>query len=196
MLMENVTQVNRLPASAVAIRIPAVSTARIEIRREPSGGVLQSFSKDEELFAEGDDTERFYEVRSGSVRTYKLLSDGRRLIDAFHFAGDIFGIEIGAQHRVSRQHTRWCGPATVSDRYRSGFVGVDSAPPGRRRAARCITLTGITAPDQRSGDQRSGTLETIASFHLACTPRYGETAGLAVSVKRPRTTSTKWYQRP
>lgn len=99
MLTENLTQISRLPASAIAVRLPAAATAR----REPLAGLLRSFSKDEELFAEGDEAELFYEVRSGTVRTYKLLSDGRRLIDAFHFAGDIFGIEVGAEHRFSAE---------------------------------------------------------------------------------------------
>jgi len=38
---------------------------------------------------------------SGAIRTSKLLSDGRRQIDAFHLAGDIFGIETGDEHRFS-----------------------------------------------------------------------------------------------
>jgi hypothetical protein len=35
------------------------------------------------------------------VRTYKLLSDGRRQIDAFHFPGDVFGMEWGDVHRLT-----------------------------------------------------------------------------------------------
>lgn len=103
MLTENATQISRLPASAIGIRLPGVTTARTEPRRDPLAGVLRSFSKGEELFAEGDRAESFYEVRSGTVRTCKLLSDGRRLIDAFQFAGDIFGIEAGAEHRFSAE---------------------------------------------------------------------------------------------
>jgi CRP/FNR family nitrogen fixation transcriptional regulator len=103
MLTENVPQISRLPASTIGIRLTQPATARIEARREPLAGLLRSFSKDEELFAEGDDAECFYEVKSGTVRTYKLLSDGRRLIDAFHFAGDIFGIEVGQEHRFSAE---------------------------------------------------------------------------------------------
>ena len=41
-------------------------------------------AKDEEIFAEGDRAAFFYKVISGAVRTSKLLSDGRRQIDAFH----------------------------------------------------------------------------------------------------------------
>ena len=39
----------------------------------------------------------------GSVRTYKLLSDGRRQIGAFHLPGDIFGLENGHLHRFTAE---------------------------------------------------------------------------------------------
>jgi CRP/FNR family transcriptional regulator, nitrogen fixation regulation protein len=60
-------------------------------------------AKGEELFAEGEPAEYFYKVVTGTVRSYKLLTDGRRQIDAFHLAGDIFGIEAGAEHRFSAE---------------------------------------------------------------------------------------------
>jgi CRP/FNR family nitrogen fixation transcriptional regulator len=37
------------------------------------------------------------------VRSYKLLSDGRRQIGAFHLAGDIFGLENGSEHRFTAE---------------------------------------------------------------------------------------------
>jgi CRP/FNR family transcriptional regulator, nitrogen fixation regulation protein len=42
-----------------------------------------------------------YQIRQGAVRTYKLLSDGRRQIGAFHLPGDIFGIEECEFHRFT-----------------------------------------------------------------------------------------------
>jgi CRP/FNR family nitrogen fixation transcriptional regulator len=36
-------------------------------------------------------------VISGAVRTHRILRDGRRQIDEFHFAGDYFGIEMPAR---------------------------------------------------------------------------------------------------
>ena len=36
-------------------------------------------------------------------RSYKLLSDGRRQIGAFHLAGDIFGLENGSEHRFTAE---------------------------------------------------------------------------------------------
>jgi CRP/FNR family nitrogen fixation transcriptional regulator len=66
-------------------------------------GTTQVLGKGEEVFAEGDAAEFFYKVVSGTIRTYKLLSDGRRQIDAFHLGGDIFGIEAGHEHRFSAE---------------------------------------------------------------------------------------------
>ena len=58
------------------------------VSRSPSEGVAlgstRILSKDEEVFAEGDRAAFFYRVVSGAIRTSKLLSDGRRQIDAFH----------------------------------------------------------------------------------------------------------------
>lgn len=71
---------------------------------EPGGRLAcprQSFTRDEEIFVEGDSAELYYKVVSGVVRTYRLLSDGRRQIDAFHLAGDAFGLEAGDRHQGS-----------------------------------------------------------------------------------------------
>ena len=60
-------------------------------------------ARDEEIFGEGETAEYVYQVISGSVRTHRLLRDGRRQIDEFHFAGDYFGIEAGDSHRVTAE---------------------------------------------------------------------------------------------
>ena len=61
------------------------------------------YQKDEEIFGEDEPTEFVYQVVRGAVRTYKLLSDGRRQIGSFHVAGDIFGLEFGAAHRLTAE---------------------------------------------------------------------------------------------
>jgi CRP/FNR family nitrogen fixation transcriptional regulator len=69
----------------------------------PVLGPLRHYGKDEEIFAEGAPASRYYKVAAGVVRTCKILSDGRRQISAFHVAGDIFGIERGAEYRVTAE---------------------------------------------------------------------------------------------
>jgi CRP/FNR family nitrogen fixation transcriptional regulator len=72
-------------------------------RPEPRTVTRRTFEADEEVYTEGDRAAHFYRVVSGAVRTYRLLSDGRRQIDGFHFPGDIFGIEAGDEHRLSAE---------------------------------------------------------------------------------------------
>jgi CRP/FNR family transcriptional regulator, nitrogen fixation regulation protein len=62
-----------------------------------------SYGKDEEIYGEDEPAEYVYQVICGAVRTYKLLSDGRRQIGAFHLAGDVFGLELGTTHRLAAE---------------------------------------------------------------------------------------------
>src|SRR5271154_1665428 len=57
------------------------------------------YNRGAEIFGEAEPAEYIYQVIEGSVRSYKLLSDGRRQINAFHLVGDIFGFENGDTHR-------------------------------------------------------------------------------------------------
>ena len=56
-----------------------------------------------EIFGEGEPAKYVYQVIDGAVRSYKLLSDGRRQIGAFHLTGDIFGLENGGVHRFTAE---------------------------------------------------------------------------------------------
>jgi len=62
-----------------------------------------SYKKGCEIFGEKEPADYVYQVMTGAVRSYKLLSDGRRQIGAFHLAGDIFGLEIGSDHRFTAE---------------------------------------------------------------------------------------------
>src|SRR6201992_3738461 len=56
-----------------------------------------------EIFGEAEPAEYVYQVIDGAVRSYKLLSDGRRQIGAFHLTDDIFGLETGGAHRFTAE---------------------------------------------------------------------------------------------
>jgi CRP/FNR family transcriptional regulator, nitrogen fixation regulation protein len=66
------------------------------------------FRAESEIYAEGDFARSFYKVMRGVVRTCKFLSDGRRQIDAFYVAGDVFGFEIGTEHGLSAEAVSDC----------------------------------------------------------------------------------------
>jgi len=67
------------------------------------GGVPMPFDRNAEIYGEGESADYVYKVLNGSVRAYKVLSDGRRQITAFYLPGDVFGIETGAEHANSAE---------------------------------------------------------------------------------------------
>jgi CRP-like cAMP-binding protein len=66
-------------------------------------GAPIAFSRNAEIYGESEPADYVYKVISGSVRTYKIFDDGRRQIGAFYFAGDVFGLELGADHQFSAE---------------------------------------------------------------------------------------------
>src|ERR1700760_4408742 len=56
-----------------------------------------------EIFGEAEPAEYLYQVIDGAVRSYKLLSDGRRQTGPFPPAADVFGPENGEPHRSTAE---------------------------------------------------------------------------------------------
>lgn len=56
-------------------------------------GSRRSFTRDEDIYAEGDRADCWFKVVSGTVRICKLMADGRRHIADFFYAGDCFGFD-------------------------------------------------------------------------------------------------------
>ena len=61
------------------------------------------YSRGAQIFWEGKSAEYIYQIKDGAVRSYKLLSDGRRQICAFYLPGDIFGVETDDLHRFTAE---------------------------------------------------------------------------------------------
>jgi hypothetical protein len=64
-------------------------------------GVSAVYQPNEEIYGEGEPGKRVYQVLRGVVRTCQLLSDGRRQIVTFYFAGDMFGLGLAANYGTS-----------------------------------------------------------------------------------------------
>jgi CRP/FNR family nitrogen fixation transcriptional regulator len=62
-----------------------------------------SYTKGTEVYGEGEPAGYIYQIIDGSVRSYKLISDGRRQIGAFYLVGDVFGLENGPVHRSTTE---------------------------------------------------------------------------------------------
>jgi CRP/FNR family transcriptional regulator, nitrogen fixation regulation protein len=75
---------------------------------EPNGlieamGAQMPFARNAEIYGEGEPAEYVYKLVRGTVRTSKILADGRRQIGAFYFPGDVFGLEVGDEHAFSAE---------------------------------------------------------------------------------------------
>jgi CRP/FNR family nitrogen fixation transcriptional regulator len=64
-------------------------------------GVVSIYQPDQEIYGEGEPAKALFEVLRGVVRKYKLLEDGRRQIAAFHFKGDVFGLELDERYSTT-----------------------------------------------------------------------------------------------
>jgi CRP/FNR family nitrogen fixation transcriptional regulator len=66
-------------------------------------GASMSFGRNAEIYGEGEPADYLYKVISGAVRTYKVLSDGRRQIGGFYLPGNMFGLEVSVEHTFSAE---------------------------------------------------------------------------------------------
>ncbi len=71
-------------------------------------GVRMIYDRNEEIFGEGEPAGSIYRVLKGVVRTYRVLSDGRRQIAEFFLAGDVFGLEASLDHHTSAEAVSDC----------------------------------------------------------------------------------------
>jgi CRP/FNR family transcriptional regulator, nitrogen fixation regulation protein len=82
--------------------LPVSATGGLSGTIELMGAAI-SFARNAEIYGEDEPADYLYKVVSGTVRTYKVLTDGRRQIGAFYLPGDIFGLEIGEAHSFSAE---------------------------------------------------------------------------------------------
>jgi len=66
-------------------------------------GALMSYPRNSEIFGENEPADYVYKVVSGAVRTYKILSDGRRQVGGFYLPGDVFGMQFADEHVFSAE---------------------------------------------------------------------------------------------
>ncbi|VUD69526.1 Nitrogen fixation regulation protein FixK [Methylobacterium symbioticum] len=158
----------------------ASGTPSLRIGTTPHPETQRSFGAGEEIFAEGDRARFFYRVVSGTVRTCRILPDGRRQIDAFHLAGDIFGVEAGTEHRFGAEAV---GEVRVIAyrRERMLLTGDDGALAQEVAAATLRALARAQEQMMRLG--RKSARERIASFLLDLADRM--TDGMAGSLRLP-----------
>jgi len=156
---------SRIPA-AVALR----GAANLPQRSQPAvSGTRRAFDRGDEIFADGEPCSVFYKVVSGTVRTGKLLADGRRQIDTFHFPGDVFGLESSDSHRFTAEAV----DKVVVVAYRRGnFGGLVQSDPAFGEQLMTSMLSSLDrAHDHMVLLGRKSAREKMASFLIEIAAR-------------------------
>ena len=92
-------------------------------------GAVMSYPRNTEIFGENEPADYVYQVVSGSVRTYKILSDGRRQVGGFYLPGDIFGLEFADEHTLSAEAITDAKVLVVKRSAFTALAGRDAASP-------------------------------------------------------------------
>jgi CRP/FNR family nitrogen fixation transcriptional regulator len=131
-------------------------------------GAMMPYARNTEIFGEGDTAEYLYKVVSGTIRIYKILSDGRRQIGGFYLSGDVFGLELGDEHTLSAEAVTDTKVLVVK---RSTLVALAA-----RDATFARELYQLTARELRRAQERillliKSAQERVVSFLLEMTAR-------------------------
>jgi CRP/FNR family transcriptional regulator, nitrogen fixation regulation protein len=131
-------------------------------------GAVISYPRDTEIFGENEPADYVYKVISGSVRTYKILADGRRQIAGFHLPGDIFGSQLAEVHTLSAEAVADAKVLVVKRSALTALAGRDAA------VAR--ELFSLTSRELRRMQERilllvKSAQERVASFLLEMAER-------------------------
>lgn len=123
---------------------------------------VAQFGQDREIYGEGDKADTYFGVRSGVVRTRKFLADGRRQIDAFYVAGDVFGLEAEPHYRLSAEAVSDCALTVYRRRGLDELAAADGALSQRLLS---YAMHGMArAQDHAQLLGRCGAVERVAAF--------------------------------
>jgi len=175
------------PPAAKVLNAPhpiAASPDQFSVIVTCSGVIATEFfyKKDEEIYGEDEPSDYVYQVIRGSVRSYKLLSDGRRQIGAFYLPGDIFGLESGPVHRLTAEAVSDTTVRLVKRRSLEQAAGI--------RVQVAQSLWAMTAGELRHAEDhmlllgRKNAMERVASFLLEMDRRLAKTGMMALPMCR------------
>jgi CRP/FNR family nitrogen fixation transcriptional regulator len=187
-------------AKAALVKGPLRSVAPLPVPREaveqPCGIAGQSnfagalplpgsslhLTPEQEIYGEGDEAQSVYQVVTGVVRTCKFLDDGRRQIDAFYVAGDLFGIEPGGDYRLSAEAV---GEVTLVCYRRGSLQKLASQDAAVLPALFAFALQEMArAQDHAHLLGRKGAMEKVASFLVAWAKRHPAGNNITLAMTR------------
>jgi CRP-like cAMP-binding protein len=166
--------------SVSALRSDAVNTDSLSQSMHLMGATM-AYPRDTEIFGENEPADYLYKVLSGTVRTYKILRDGRRQVGGFYLPGDIFGFEFADEHTLSAEAVSDAKVLVVKRSAVSALAGRDPSV-----AQQLFTLTGreLRRVQDRILLLIKNARERVASFLLEMAERASENNTIELPMSR------------
>lgn len=123
-----------------------------------------TFAPREIVYLEEDPADYVFVVRTGSVKIYKFLADGRRQITGFLFPGDIFGLAVAGSYAYSVEAVTQTTVDTLPRRRLE--TAFEANPRLQRRFLASVANELVTAQEQMLLLGRRPAREKLAWFLL------------------------------
>jgi CRP/FNR family transcriptional regulator, nitrogen fixation regulation protein len=144
-------------------------------------GIPIAYDRNAEIYGEGEAADYVYRVIGGAVRTYKVLSDGRRQINAFYLPGDFFGLELGSDYT-------WSAEAVVASNVimvkRSLVLNVSDRDGDIARKLWSMTAGELNGARNHALLLIKSAQERVAAFLLEMSRRLADTDAVALPMGR------------
>jgi CRP/FNR family transcriptional regulator len=132
---------------------------------------VETFEAGMAVFWEGDDARHVFEVVEGTLRVFRILSDGRRVITGFIYPGDLLGVSLKDHYLYTAEAVT----RTKLRRYEHGRFQdeINRSPELRPQLFACLCDEMAAAQDQMVLLARKSAEERVASFLLVIARRLG-----------------------
>ena len=131
-------------------------------------GATMPFVRNAEIYGEAEPADYVYKVVTGAVRTYRILSDGRRQIGAFYLPGDMFGLEAGDTHHFSAEAIT---NSTIRIVKRNALLSLAASEPARARELWTLIARELERMQDHAVLLIKSAQERVASFLLELSQR-------------------------
>lgn len=166
----------------MAVRQGFPTPSALGLAALPAIGPRLSFSREEEIFGEGEPSDYIYQVLEGVVRTCRFLGDGRRQIEDFHLAGEYFGLETAEDHTCSAEAVGAVTVLLIRRSTLSELSARDVAVAGRLLD---LTMSSLTRSQKHVAMlARKGAGERVAAFLVDFAERSGASTFVELPMSR------------
>ncbi len=135
------------------------------------------------IFREGDPALHVYSISSGAVKLYKLMSDGRRQIIGFLFAGDMFGLAVDGGYAYTAETVSPSQICRFANRKIEALK--DEMPRLERKLFSMAVKDLVAAQEQMLLLGRKTAKEKVATFLLRLSRRAVARGGTASPIGLP-----------